>query len=432
MAERPLRVCLLTYRGNPRCGGQGIYIRHLSRELAALGHQVDVWSGPPYPELESETGVRLKKIPSLDLWDEEHFFRVERWRDLRDPVHRSEWIRTMTGVFDEPRSFCERVVRAYRQLAPDARHDVVHDNQSLGTGLLELQRIAPLVTTIHHPITVDRRLHLEAERSLKRWIGLRRWYRFVPMQLRVAQQLERIVTVSNKAYADIQSEFGLEPARMRVVEVGVDTDQFRPLAGVERHTDRLITTLSADVPLKGIRYLLQAFALLREDRPSLRLTVIGSTNGSSATAKLINDLGLDGSIRLTGRVSYEEIVRTYAESAVAVVPSLYEGFGLPAAEAMSCTVPVVCTRAGALPEVVGEDGSAGVIVPAGDPAGLSRAIGELLDQPELCRTMGEAGRARVEAKFTWRRTAELTVEVYRELLEEHGCTRNSLSGTPPS
>jgi glycosyltransferase involved in cell wall biosynthesis len=418
MTAGPLRICLLSYRGNPRCGGQGIYMRHLSQELAALGHAVELWSGPPYPEIDPDSGVRLVEIPSLDLWNEEHFFRIQRWRDLRAPIHRSEWLRTMTGVFDEPRSFCERVLRRMRQLPNAHRFDVVHDNQSLGTGLLELQRMVPLVTTIHHPITVDRRLHLESERSLKRRIGLRRFYRFVPMQLAVAPRLDRVVTVSRKAFRDIQTEFGLDGSRMRVAEVGVNTDQFRPLPGIERRTDRIITTLSADVPLKGIRFLLEAFAELRRDRPSLRLTVIGSTNGASATARLIDQLGLDGSIRLTGRVSYEEIVRTYAESSVAVVPSLYEGFGLPAAEAMACTVPVVCTRAGALPEVVGEDGSAGVIVPAADPFSLSRAIGELLDQPERCRSMGAAGRSRVEQHFTWRMTAERTVAVYRELLAE--------------
>jgi glycosyltransferase involved in cell wall biosynthesis len=418
MTDAPLRICLLSYRGNPRCGGQGIYMRHLSHELVGLGHHVELWSGPPYPEIDADSGVRLVEIPSLDLWNEEHFFRFEHLRDLRDPIHRSEWLRTMTGVFDEPRSFCERVVRRFRQLGKGDGFDVVHDNQSLGAALLELQRMVPLVATIHHPITVDRRLDLESERSLKRRIGLRRFYRFVPMQLAVAPRLDRVITVSRKAFHDIQSEFGLDAPRMRVVEVGVNTEQFRPLPGIERRTDRIITTLSADVPLKGIRFLLEAFADLRRDRPALRLTVIGSTNGSSATARLIDQLGLDGSIRLTGRVPYEEIVRSYAESAVAVVPSLYEGFGLPAAEAMACTVPVVCTRAGALPEVVGEDGSAGVIVPAADPVSLSRAIAELLDQPDRCRAMGAAGRSRVEQRFTWRRTAERTVAVYRELLAE--------------
>ncbi len=418
MTDRSLRICLLTYRGNPRVGGQGIYIRHLSRELASLGHEVEVWSGPPYPELEADTGARLVEVPSLDLWNEDHFFKVERWRDLRDPVHRSEWLRTMTGIFDEPRSFCARVLRRVRALPAAQRCDVVHDNQALGTALLDLQRIVPLVATIHHPITVDRRLDLAAERSLKRRIGLRRFYRFIPMQLAVARALERVVTVSHKSCRDIQAEFGLDPGRMRVVEVGVNTEQFRPLDGVDRLPDRLMTTLSADVPLKGIRYLLEAFALLRRERPSLTLTVIGSTNGASGTARLIHDLGLDGSIRLTGRVSYEEIVHSYAEAAVAVVPSLYEGFGLPAAEAMACEVPVVATRAGALPEVVGEDGAAGLIVPPGEPQSLSRAIGELLDAPERRRAMGAAGRARVQQRFTWRRTAERTIEVYRELLAE--------------
>ena len=418
MTSRPLRICLLTYRGNPRCGGQGIYIRHLSRELAALGHTVEVWSGPPYPEMATDSAAKLVEIPSLDLWDEDHFFRIQRWRDLRDQINRSEWFRTMTGIFDEPRSFCERVLRRYRELPDNERFDVVHDNQSLGYGLLELQQLVPLVSTIHHPITVDRRLGLEAERSIKRRIGLRRFYRFIPMQLDVGRELERVITVSKTSHHDVQAEFGLDEDRMRTVEVGVNTDQFRPMPEIERRNDRIMTTLSADVPLKGIRYLLEAFAQLRIERPTLHLTVIGSTNGSSGTARLIEELGLNGSIRLTGRVPYEEIVSNYAETTVAVVPSLYEGFGLPAVEAMSCKVPVVCTRAGALPEVVGEDGSAGIVVPPGDPERLSMAIGELLDSPERRIAMGEAGRARVKRQFTWRRTAELSVKVYRELLAE--------------
>jgi glycosyltransferase involved in cell wall biosynthesis len=277
-----------------------------------------------------------------------------------------------------------------------------------------------LVSTIHHPITVDRKLDLETEKGIKRRIGLRRFYRFIPMQLQVGRELECVITVSKKSHRDVRDEFDLEESRMRIVEVGVNTEQFRPMPEIERQPDRIMTTLSADVPLKGIHYLLEAFATLRRERPSLHLTVIGSTNGSSGTAKLIQELGLDGSIRLTGRVPYEEIVRTYAETTVAVVPSLYEGFGLPAVEAMSCKVPVVCTRAGALPEVVGEDGTAGIVVPPGDPDRLSLAIGELLDAPERRVAMGEAGRARVKERFTWRRTAELSVKVYRELLAERG------------
>lgn len=414
MSGEPLRILLLTYRGNPRSGGQGIYIRNLSRELAALGHEVHVWSGPPYPEL--DPGPVFRPVPSLDLWNEAHFFRVQRWRDLLDPIHFSEWARTMTGAFPEPRTFCQRVVRLYKQLPPDQRFDIVHDNQALGPGLLRLQEWVPVVTTIHHPITVDRRLALAAERSWRKRIGLRRWYSFIPMQVRVAQRLGHIITVSRTAARDIQQEFGIPPERIHVVEVGVDTRTFRPLEGIQRLPDRIMTTVSADVPLKGFDYLLEAFAQLRRHRPGLSLTVIGAANGRSRAMRRIQELGLNGAVRLTGRVPTEEIVRQYAQASVAVVPSLYEGFGLPAAEAMACKVPVVSTRAGALPEVVGEDGRAGILVPPGDSESLGRAIAALLDAPERRVEMGEAGRARVEALFTWRRTAERTVDLYRQLV----------------
>jgi glycosyltransferase involved in cell wall biosynthesis len=415
MSSRALRIALLTYRGNPSCGGQGIYTRHLSRELAALGHTVDVWSGQPYPELDPP--VPLVEVPSLDLWNEEQFFRFPKPAELGDPINVAEWLLTVTGGFPEPRMFTRRVLRRFRALAPARRYDVVHDNQSLGAALLSLRDLAPLVATIHHPITVDYRIALASARSWRKRLGLRRWYTFVPMQIRVARQLRHVITVSRSAATDLASEFGLDPRRLRVILCGVDLDTFRPRPEVARRPNRLITTVSANAPLKGFHFLLEAFAALRRERPSLELTVVGR-DGHAETQRKMRTLQLDGTVRFTGWIPSEEIVRLYAESSLAVVPSLYEGFGLPAAEAMACQVPVVSTRAGALPEVVGSDGSAGVLVPPGHSESLARLIAELLDAPERRAAMGEAGRRRVEALFSWRRTAEQTVEVYRRAIEE--------------
>lgn len=407
------RICLLTYRGKPSCGGQGIYIRHLSRELRDLGHDVEVWSGQPYPVLDD--GVTLRRVPSLDLWNEEHFFRLPTLRELRDPIHFSEWARTMTGAFPEPRTFTQRAARIFRRLPAAERFDVVHDNQSLGPGVLDIQSQTPVVATIHHPITVDRRISFRSIRSLKKRIGLWRWYSFIPMQIRVARQIAHLTTVSQSSAVDIARDFGIERSRLRVIEVGVDVGLFRPRPEVKRRPDRLITTISSNSPLKGLYVLLDAFAALRRERPSLELTVIGS-NGHPETERRLEKLELNGSVRFTGWVTSEEIATAYAESTLAVVASLYEGFGLPAAEAMACGVPVVSTRAGALPEVIGTSGEAGVLVEAGEPASLVRPIRELLDQPERRFAMGVAGRARVESLFTWRRTAERTAELYEEAI----------------
>jgi glycosyltransferase involved in cell wall biosynthesis len=413
MSSAPLRICFLTYRGNPHCGGQGVYTRHLTRELAALGHAVDVWSGPPYPSLDD--GVGLQRLPSLDLWNAQALFRRPSLAELRDPINRSEWFATLTGAFPEPITFTRRAARRYRQLPPSQRYDVIHDNQSLGDGLLELRNYAPVIATIHHPITVDRDIALAAAPSWAKRAGVRRWYSFIPRQLQVAAQLDCITTVSRASASDIVRDFGIARGAIRVVENGVDLGVFRPQPEVVRRADVLICVISATAPLKGFRYLLEAFAELRRRRPQLILKVVGS-DGRTATRRRIRELGLEGAVQFTGPLSDREIAGAYAEATLAVVPSLYEGFGLPAAEAMACEVPVVSTRAGALPEVVGPDGHAGVLVPPAESEALARSIAALLDAPERRRAMGAAGRRRVQDLFAWRRAAERMTEVYGELV----------------
>ncbi len=417
MCTRPLRVCLLTYRGNPRSGGQGIYTRLLARELVTMGHHVDVWSGQPDPELTE--GVGLTRLPSLDLWNDEALLRMPRPGELRDPVNVSEWLRTLTGEFPEPRTFCTRVARRYRTLSNGGGYDIVHDNQSLGQGLLELQRRVPVVATIHHPVTADLRIALESAPNLYRRYGLRRWYSFLPMQKRVARRLDRILTVSQASASDISGQYGVPRDRMNVVGNGINLKVFRPIPGIEREPDHLVTIMSADSPVKGFAFLIRALAELRRERPALRLTVIGSLLRNSPHERTIRELGLGDAIHFTGRVEAEEIAEAYARAACAVVSSLYEGFGFPAGEAMACEVPVVSTTGGALPEVVGEDGEAGFLVEPGSGPSLADGIRRMLAVgPDDYRRMGKAGRKRVEDQFTWRRAAERTVAVYREAIAE--------------
>lgn len=414
--DAPLRIGMLTYRGNPRSGGQGIYVRLLSRALVELGHEVDVWSGQPYPELLG--GVALHEVPSLDLWNDPDQPRREALKSVRDSIDFAEWASTVTGGFKEPITFCRRVARRIQPNGKPFRYDIVHDNQSLGAALLPLRAHAPVVATIHHPVTRDRRLALEASSGIKQWWGHFRFYNFLPEQIRVARQLERIMTVSECSRTDIAEEYGIPSERMRVVGNGIHVDVFEPIRGAVRDPNRLITTLSADQPLKGFRYLAAALAILRRSRPELKLTVIGVPGQKTDTNDQIRDLGLEDAIEFTGRVADHEIAERYATAALAVVPSLYEGFGFPAGEAMACEVPLVSTRGGALPEVVGEDGTCGVLAEAGDAEDLARAIAEVLDMDEGRRAaMGEAGRRRVLENFTWQRAAERTVEVYREALE---------------
>ncbi len=402
-----MRICLLTYRGNPTCGGQGVYIKRISRALRDLGHHVEVVSGPPYPHLDE--GIPLHRLPSLDLYNPEDLFRIPKLSELRSPINVIEWAGVSTGGFPEPYTFGLRVQRFLRERR--GKYDVVHDNQSLAYGLLEVRRLGfPLVATIHHPITVDRQAELESVRRWWRRLKVRRWYSFVRMQTKVAQSLSHVITVSEQSKRDISEAFGIPLDRFRVVPNGIDTDLFRPLEGIEREENRIITTTSSDTPIKGLRYLLEAIASIARKR-EIRLTVVGKPKKDKGVEDLVRELDLDRIVEFTGRIEDAEFPRYYARATLAVVPSLYEGFGFPAGEAMACGIPVVSTTGGALPEVVGD---AGVLVPPGDARALEEAIVGLLDDPDRRRALGEAGHRRVNRYFTWRKAAEAMTEVYRE------------------
>lgn len=410
--EKPLRICLLTYRGNPTSGGQGVYIKRVSRALADLGHSVEVLSGPPYPHLDPD--IVLHELPSLDLYNPEDLFRTPHLAELREPINLLEWFSVQTGGFPEPLTFSLRALRFLR--AQGHRYDVIHDNQTLAYGLLGIKTRIPTVATIHHPITVDRELEVKAQPTLLKKIWKRRWYSFLSMQGRVTRRMPHLITVSEVSKRDISRAFSVSPERFRVVANGINTDIFHPLPQTLRPANRLIVTNSADTPLKGLKYLLLALAELRQER-DVRLTVIGKPKPGGAIERLLKDLALGEGITFTGRIDEKEFAAYYAGSTIAVVPSLYEGFGLPAGEAMACGVPVISTTGGALPEVVGD---AGVLVPPGDASALAQAIRALLDDPDRRHALGKAGYERVINNFTWRMCAIRLTEIYREAIHAHG------------
>lgn len=425
-SDQSLRVALLSYRGNPRSGGQGVYVHYLSRELAALGHRVTVFSGQPYPELVPE--VPLVRVPSLDLYRPEDPFRRPARSEFRDAIDVAEYGLMCAAGFPEPLTFSLRARRALRQRRAD--FDVVHDNQCLAYGILGIARDGfPLVATLHHPITVDRDLELAAAPTPARRASIRRWYGFVRMQKRVVGRLPRIITVSESSARDVCAQMGVQPGQLSVVPVGVDTALFRPLPDVARIPGRLMTTASADVPLKGLVPLLEALAKVRTERHA-ELVVVGPPREGSPVRATIERLGLEGAVHIVGEVDSLRMVELLAEAEVAVVPSLYEGFSLPAVEAMSAGVPVVTTTGGALPEVVGSDGETGLLVPPGDPEALAAAIVRALDDPLLRQRLGQAGRARAHQRFSWRATAAATVECYREAIAD-GATRPGLRRWAP-
>jgi glycosyltransferase involved in cell wall biosynthesis len=404
---RPLRVALLSYRSKPHCGGQGVYVRNLARELVGLGHRVEVFSGQPYPDLDG--GVTLTPVPSLDLYREPDPFRTPHVRELRDLTDLLEVGTMWTGGFPEPLTFS---LRAARLLAPRSHEfDVVHDNQSLGYGLLSLlKRGLPLVATVHHPITIDRRLALEATPSRLRRLSVRRWYGFHRMQARVARRITPLLTVSAAAATDIAREFRVAQSGLRIVPGGVDTRLFR-LRPEPRVPGRIVAVSSADSPLKGVSVLLEAVARMPGDH-DVELVVAGKLARNGAVARALETLGVEERVRFVDGLSDEALARLLASGEVAVVPSLYEGFSLPAIEAMACGTPLVATRTGGIPEVVGADGSCATLVAPGDAEELAAAISGLLEDPRRRAHMGEAGRRRVHREYTWRAVARATADCY--------------------
>ena len=406
----PLRIAYLTYRGKPHVGGQGVYTRHLTKALVDLGHHVEVFGGQPYPILDPR--VQLHQLPSLDIFNDAHPGRFPAYWEINDWPNFVESAQFLKGTFGEPRSFSIRAHRALKTRVND--FDIVHDNQCLGYGILKIEKIIPTIVTLHHPITKDRKLEMEHTPTWWKRKAIGRWYSFVEMQGKVASKMPRVVVVSKNSIDDIHTDMKVSLDRMRLVPVGVDHELFSPKPSMQRKPGHMITTASADVALKGLSYLLEALAKLRTER-EVHLTIIGKPR-EGANADLIRSLGLEDCITHVSGVTDERIVELYAEAELAVVPSLYEGFSLPAIEAMATGTCLVATTGGALPEVTGVDNDTVLSCPSGDAEALAAAIRRGLDSKELRDRIGAAGRARVVERWSWRHCAALTVDQYKEVL----------------
>jgi glycosyltransferase involved in cell wall biosynthesis len=407
-----MRVCLLSYRSYRYSGGQGVYLRYLSRSLRDLGHEIDVVSGPPYPDLDD--GIKLIKLPSLDLYSmssaQRLFINPRKLNTLPNLV---EWLGVISGYFSEPLTFGMRAYGLIRN-GENKKYDIVHDNQTLAYGVLKIQELGyPVVETIHHPVTIDRDLAVKSATSLKDKLGLRRWFSFINMQIKVARRLPHIITVSQTACQHIAKTFGISEGKLRVVYNGIDTDIFSPSPKVNRLENRLLVVISRDTAVKGLRYMLEAFAVLRQ-KQNLELIVVAKETDNNTTQKLISNLGIRDYVKFIDEIDTAELINQYRLATVAIIPSIYEGFGLPAAEAMACGVPIVSTTAGALPEIAGD---AAILVPPADTKALAEAISALVLSPNKRRHLSETGRKRIMQMFNWRNTAQRTADVYAEAIE---------------
>ena len=404
-----MKVGLLSYRSHPYSGGQGIYVKHLSKALKNLGHEVSVLSGPPYPELDS--GVNLIKIPSLGLFESGERLKAFRLRFLWSPIDLYEWITVMTGGFPEPYTYGKRVLKRLKE--NNLKLDVLLDNQSLSSSLLEIQAHYPLAVTIHHPITKDHKLEMQNAINWKERLSSSRWHNFLPMQKKVAPQLKNIICVSQPSKEDVISEFKVDEKKITVIPNGIDIGIFKPSSIKKSLSFRIVTTASADIPLKGLRHLILALPRVIRQFPLTSLTVIGKSPEKSNLNKLIDDLDLEDKITFRSGISEKEIVKTYHDSDIAVIPSLYEGFGFGAGEAMACGVPLISTDSGGLKQVIGD---AALKIKPGSVNEIEEGILKLFTEEKIRQELAEKGRERMEEFFDWKIAASAYIEVFKKII----------------
>ena len=404
-----MKVGLLSYRSHPYSGGQGIYIKNLSKALKNLGHEVSVLSGPPYPELDSE--VNLIKIPSLGLFESGERLKAFRLRFLWSPIDLYEWITVMTGGFPEPYTYGKRVLKKLKE--NNLKLDVLLDNQSLSSSLLEIQAHYPLAVTIHHPITKDHKLELQNAINWKERLSSSRWHNFLPMQKKVAPQLKNVICVSQPSKEDVISEFKVDEKKITVIPNGIDIGIFKPSSIKKSLSFRIVTTASADIPLKGLRLLILALPRVIRKFPLTSLTVIGKSPEKSNLNKLIDDLDLEDKITFRSGISEEEIVKTYHDSDIAVIPSLYEGFGFGAGEAMACGVPLISTDSGGLKQVIGD---AALKIQPGSVNEIEEGILKLFTEEKIRQELAKKGRERMEEFFDWKIAASAYIEVFKKII----------------
>ena len=412
-----LNIAILSYRSARFGGGQGVYIRDISFALSLMGHRVDVISGPPYPELHD--GIKLIELPGLNLFETFSFRdRLNKFIKKKSKTNDDyyEFFSTLIGGFPELRTFGNR---ANKFLDSNKDYDIIIDNQSISYGMIEIQKRFPLVEIIHHPITFDFKFELASTKKIKYKISRYLWYSFLIMQKKVAPKLKTIVTPSKSSKNGIVGEFNCKSSNITVINNGLDYEEFAPISNIERNKNRLITTASADVALKGLDFSLKALKLLKKNNPKIHLIIIGAPKKNGHTEKLIKKLNIEDNVIFKKNISKEKIKELYSTSSIAIVSSLYEGFGYPVIEAMSCEVPLIATNISSIPELVR---SYGILIDPKDEKKLSFNIEKVLNNYDDYKDNAIKGRQHVIETFNWSKiTAEYEKILYKTIEKFKQC-----------
>ncbi|MFC1669116.1 glycosyltransferase family 4 protein [Spirochaetota bacterium] len=411
-----MKICLLSYRGNPYCGGQGIYVTYLAKELIKLGHEVHMIVGPPYPD--EIKGIKVHKISNHNYFNNGgNFVKPQKPFATLQPLNFYEFIASKLGIFPEIETFSIRAFLKLKKLSKEIKFDIIHDNQCLGYGFVLIKKLGmPFISTIHHPLTIDRSTWFEypSDFTLKMKRVL---YYPLMMQKYVANRMDKIVTVSNDSAKEINKAFNVPYNKMDVVYNGMDLDIFFPIRGAKKKKNSLIFVGNVEDRKKGIIYLLKAL-MLTKNRVTLTI-VDGGAPKRSDVLKWIEKFNIKEQVTFTGKIPIEELIELYSQTEIAVAPSLYEGFGFPVAEAMACELPVITTTEGAIPEVVGKHMETGYLTPPRDSQAIADAIDFLIEKPDLRKKIGIAARKRILQKFTWENAARDMIKTYEDTINAY-------------
>ncbi len=407
-----LNIAILSYRSAKFGGGQGVYVKDISLALTLIGHNVDVISGPPYPDLHE--GINLIKLPGLNLFETFSFKdRIKKlfYKKQKKINDYYEFFSVLFGGFPEMKTFGDRA----NDFLSNNNYDLVLDNQSLSYGMLEIQKRFPFIEIIHHPITFDYKYELASSKKIKYKFSRYRWYSFLKMQKKVAPKINRIVSPSQSSKDGIIKEFKCNEQNITVINNGLDTDEFRPISKYIRNPYRLITTASADVPLKGLDYSLKALKDLKSDFPEMHLIVIGSIKENGHTQRLINELDIKDSVFFKSNITKAKITELYSTSSIAIVSSLYEGFGYPVIEAMSCEVPLIATNISSIPELV--DDYATLVDPKSHKM-ISDSVKEIMIDYKKYKEIAINGRQHVIDRFNWAKITKQYENIILKTIEK--------------
>ena len=366
-----LKIALLSYRSDPFSGGQGIYIKNLSEALLARGHEITIFSGNPLPEVNK--AVRLEKIDTPGFF--ETFDSLERLKIFcsleKNKLNLLDFFETFTGTFTEPIFFGERLVKnKFFQESVD-QFDIFHDNQSISSYPKTV--LKKLVTTLHHPIHIDKEIDLASEKNFFSRLAIKRWYSFLNFQKKNLKEVKKVISPSASSKNDICRYFDYSREDISVIWNGINLEDCK-FHQREKFNSNFVTIISSDVPMKNLKTVIKALYLLKQEGFNANLTIIGDLRESNK--KLINQLGLADEIVYRSKLPRKKLIETLNNSDIGIAPSSYEGFGFPLIEMIATGLPMIVSNKASLPELAG---NAGLIFKSEDSIDLKEKMKELID-----------------------------------------------------